>query len=309
MDALTSFGAEYALLAVFGLALIERLGAPLPAFPALIVAGALAAQDPMLGVWALLLGLSASVLGDTAWYAAGWRFGRRVLGLICRVSLSPDACVRQTEFNFDRYGVAALVIAKFVPGLSTLAPSLAGALRLAPRHFFVFNTAGAALWAGAGVVVGLLLHDQIEGVVGWLAAFGGFALLLIAAAIAAYILYRWVQRRSTLADRELPRISVSELNDKLLRGEMPVIFDVRSAAQRRIDSRRIPGARSLELKRVLLDAVPADADVIVYCACHNDVSAVRAARLLRRRGVRRALPLAGGLDGWARAGLQLENWG
>jgi membrane protein DedA with SNARE-associated domain len=158
MDSLTAYFAQYGLAAVFGVVLLEQIGMPIPALPVLVLAGAAANADPLFGACALLLAVIASSIGDFAWYAAGRRYGHRVLKALCRVSLSPDSCVRQTEATFERRGARTLLIAKFLPGLSTVAPPVAGALGLTPATFLALNGAGAALWAGTGLLVGLLFH-------------------------------------------------------------------------------------------------------------------------------------------------------
>lgn len=301
--------AEYGLIAVFAVVLLEQLGAPVPAMPLFLLAGALAAQDALYGVWALALAIIASTLGDLVWYAAGRRFGYKVLKLMCRVSLSPDSCVRQTETTFERRGVATLVIAKFVPGLSTLAPPLAGALGVRPSSFLIFNGAGAALWAGAGIVGGLVFHDQIDGLLIRLVDFGSYALMLVAALLALYVAYRWWERRRFAQQLRMSRISVDELQTLIERGEEPLILDVRSRAHRILHGRRIPGAQAVDLDDIesALPVMRGERDIIVYCACPNDASAVKVARLLRSRGIVRVRPLAGGIEAWTAAGLALES--
>src|SRR5512147_1339546 len=144
---MTRFFAEHGLAAVFGFVLLEQLGAPIPALPVLLLAGAHAISDPMSAVYALALSVLACSVADLAWFWAGRRYGYRILKLLCRVSLSPDSCVRQTEANYEKRGAATLVIAKFVPGLATVAPPVAGALGLKTSSFLLYNGAGAALWS------------------------------------------------------------------------------------------------------------------------------------------------------------------
>src|SRR5467141_1739405 len=152
--------AQYGLALVFANVLLEQLGLPIPAIPALVVAGALSAegQFPPLAVFGVAF--VACMMGDAAWYLAGRRYGRRVMKLLCRVSLSPDSCVRQTENRFGRWGRLTLVLAKFVPGLSTVARPLAGAMRLGLGSFELLNGLGSILWIVAAVGAGMLFHTQ-----------------------------------------------------------------------------------------------------------------------------------------------------
>src|SRR6267154_2073859 len=136
--------AQYGLALVFANVLLEQLGLPIPAIPAFGVA------------------FVACMMGDAAWYLAGRRYGRRVMKLLCRVSLSPDSCVRQTEFRFERWGKLTLVVSKFIPGLSTIAPPLAGAMRLGWPSFLLLNGLGVTIWAGGAIGAGMLFHAQIN---------------------------------------------------------------------------------------------------------------------------------------------------
>lgn len=190
MDTLLALFDQHALAVVFFGVLIEQAGAPLPALPILLLAGAQGVADGVFAVQALVLATLASLAADGVWFGAGRRWGRAILSLLCRVSISPDSCVRQSEVSFSRRGVATLVIAKFVPGLSTLAPPLAGALGLSWRNFLLFNLAGTALWAGSGLAAGMVFHGQIDALLGLLERLGNVALPAVAAAVALYVAAR-----------------------------------------------------------------------------------------------------------------------
>lgn len=298
-----------ALLAVFFGVLVEQLGAPLPALPFLLLAGVAAAGDGVFAVKALLAATLASTIADSLWFFAGRHYGRRVLALLCRISISPDSCVRQSEVSFARRGVATLVVAKFVPGLSTLAPPLAGALGMRAGAFMLFNLAGTALWAGGGIAGGLLFHDQIERLLERLSDLGGVALGAVATLLALYLALRaWRRWGRARALARLPRVQPAELADLIARGAALVIVDVRAAALHDAHGERIPGARHIELAGIAqasTDDWPETAEIVTYCACPNDVSALQAAQLLNQRGFR-VRALAGGIDGWSAAGYALE---
>jgi membrane protein DedA with SNARE-associated domain/rhodanese-related sulfurtransferase len=298
-----NFDPEYGLISVFAVVLVQQLGAPIPATPVLMLAGAHAAADPLYGVYALGLAIVASALGSLPWFWAGRRYGHRVLNVVCRISLSQDSCVRQTENLFGRYGAAALVAAKFIPGLARVGPPLAGTFRFGTSAFLLFYGAGNALWAGAGLLAGLVLHDQIGWLLDWLAAFSGQALVIVLGVVALYVAWRWLARRRFLNSLRATRIGVAELNDMIRRGEAPIVLDVRSRTHRSLDPRMIPGAHAVDLDNLeaALPQVAPGRDVVVYCACPNDATAVKVATLLMRRGVGRVRPLAGGFDAWVSA--------
>lgn len=303
---------EHDLATVFGIVLLQQLGAPIPALPVLMFAGAGAIGHPLHALYALVLSIVASTIGNLAWFWAGRHYGYRVLDLLCRVSLSPDSCVGQSELKFERYGVLTLVFARFVPGLSFLAPPLAGALRFRTLRFVAYNAAGTALWSALGLLLGFVFHAEIDWLLDQLAALCGYALFVITMLIGLYVTYRWFDRRRFLRSLDAVRVGVDELEAMINRGDDPIILDVRSRTHRRIDGRTIPGARTLDLddradlRRTLAD-VPRDRDVVVYCACPNEATAAKVAMLLRDGGIVRVRPLKGGIEAWVTARLRIDN--
>ena len=281
---------------------------PIPSLPVLLVAGAKSIEDPIYGVYALAVSTLGCLLAELVWFWAGRRYGFRVLKLLCRVSLSPDSCVRQTESVFERRGPATLVLARFVPGLATVAPPLAAALGFKLPTYLVYNGIGAALYCGSGLILGFAFHSQIDWLLGRASQLGGNALLVVAVLLALYIAYRWWDRYRFLKTLHTARISVVELDRMISGGEEPVVLDVRSRAHRERDGRKIPGAQPVDLDDLesTLAGIPRDREVVVYCACPNEVSAAKVAMLLRQRGIRKVRPLAGGIDAWILAGLRIE---
>lgn len=306
---LTRLATEHGAALVFLFVLAEQLGAPIPALPLLVVAGALAADGHLSAPLLLAAALAASLLGDLAWYFAGRRYGHRVLKTLCRISISPDTCVRQTEDVFLRHGPASLVFAKFVPGWSTVAPPVAGALSMTTPRFLAYDGAGALLWAGAGIVTGWLFHAQVDAVLEGLQAAGGWGLLLLGAALGVFLAIKVWERQKVYRALAAARISPEELHRLMDEGHDPVILDVRSNANRALDLRRIPGAIAVDFDTIEaeIERLPRDREVVVYCACPNEASAAKLAALLRRRGFERARPLQGGIDAWQAAGLRLER--
>jgi membrane protein DedA with SNARE-associated domain/rhodanese-related sulfurtransferase len=302
------FYADYGLPIIFGAVLVQQLGVPIPVFPLLILAGAQAFVDPVHGIWALALSVLASSLGNYAWFRAGRRYGYRVLKAVCRMSLSQDSCVSQTESAFERYGPGTLVIARFLPGLGMVAPPLAGGVGLETSTFLLFNGVGSMLWAAAGLALGWAFHAQVESLLDALATLGNQALVLVPVLVALYVAYRaWVRWRFRKALRAA-RISVEELHAMMSRGDDVLLLDVRSRLHRRLDGRSIPGSTPIDLDDVdqALAKIPRDREIVVYCACPNEATAASVALRLRKSGVSRIRPLAGGVDGWASAGFGLE---
>jgi membrane protein DedA with SNARE-associated domain/rhodanese-related sulfurtransferase len=298
---------QYGLVVVFACILVEQLGMPFPGYGLLIVTGALAARGQLSIGGLLATAVIACLIADHVWYYIGRRSGRKVLKLLCKISLSPDSCVRQTESIFTRFGAPSLTVAKFVPGFASMATALAGAMRIRPVSFLVFDFIGSVLWAGVGLGLGWLFSNAIDDVLATLGRLGRWGLMLIVGALALYVASKWWQRYRFNRQLRMDRVSVDSLAGLIDSGKGPVIVDVRSDAAR--EEGRIPGAipsTGDHLPPELL-AHPKDMMVVVYCACPNDASAVVAARKLLEKGFRNVRPLAGGVDAWVAAGRGLES--
>ena len=296
-------------LVIFLNVLVEQLGAPVPAIPTLVVAGALAADGRFSGAGVGALALAACLIGDSSWYFAGRTYGIRIMKLLCRISLTPDICVSQTQASFERWGAGALIFAKFVPGLSMIAPPLAGATRMGYARFAAFSLLGALLWVGAAMLAGALLKSEIVRLLPRLADVGGAALALLLVLLAAYIAFKWWERRRFYAALEMARISAADLYSQMQSGAAPVIVDVRSSTAQGLDRRRIPGALHVPVQEVErhMASLPRDSEIILYCTCPNEASAAHAARVLLNHGFRRVRPLYGGLEAWVAAGYAVEE--
>ncbi len=258
---------RYGPLIVFANVFLEQIGAPIPALPTLIVAGALAAQGQMSLPALLGAALVASLAADTVWFLLGRWQGHRVLKTVCRLSLSPDSCVRGTEDLFERAGMPSLLYAKFIPGYSTVAPPLAGAMGRSLGAFLLWDTFGSLLWLGSGVLLGAIFHRAIDRVVDYLETLGFWALVVLAVALLLVIAFKWWQRRRVMKILRLARISVEELKRLMDAGETPTIVDVRNRAAHLHDPRRIPGAIRMTFDEIdeKLAELPRDREVVLYC--------------------------------------------
>lgn len=268
MESLTQYVVAYGLPLIFAVVLIEQLGAPIPAIPVLVVAGALAVDRDLSAVLeVLLVAVGASLLADSSWFLLGRRQGIRILKTLCRISLSPDSCVRQTESVFERWGMPSLLFAKFIPGFSTVAPPLAGAMGASLPSFLLYDGGGALLWAGAGVAGGMIFHRAVDRVLTYLTSIGSAAFFLLAGALLLFLAFKWWQRRRFYKVLRMARITVDELRRLIDEGHAPVVVDVRTSGALARDPRRIPGATVLEAKDLdaRLGELPRDREIILYC--------------------------------------------
>jgi membrane protein DedA with SNARE-associated domain/rhodanese-related sulfurtransferase len=306
MEHLIDFVQLRGLTTLFVALFLKRMGVPLPALPFLLVAGAQGADDGLYALEALAVATAAVVLADTAWFLAGRRYGRVMLGLMCRISISPETCIRRSEVGFARRGTITVLAAKFVPGVSGVTPPLAGALGMRTSSFMLLNLAGTVLWVGSALAVGLVFHAQVGSVVRWLQDMGNAALPYVVAAFALYIL--WLLARRLMIHRAVskaPRIAPVALAERLARGEPLVLVDVRGAGTPQ--GERIPGAVFASARDTLDSppSLPPDVELVTYCDCPNDVSAARAALQLARQGAR-VWVLEGGMPAWVASGYAVE---
>jgi rhodanese-related sulfurtransferase len=193
-----------------------------------------------------------------------------------------------------------VVAAKFIPGLSTLAPPMAGNSGLNAAKFLFFDGLGSLLYVGCFVLVGVLFSHQLDQILNALASLGRSALGVVVGLFALYIGYKYFQRRRLLNELRMARITADELHQKQEAGENLVILDLRSSDELQQDPSLVRGALHMSLDEVSLhlQEIPRDRDIILYCSCPNEVTSARTALLLHRNGFRRVRPLLGGIDAW-----------
>ena len=286
------------------------IGLPVPAMPTLIVVGStlVAARDPLLIIATFLGALAGAFLGDAAWFLTGRRFGYRVLDGLCRISLSPDTCVRRASGFFEKRGVKLLLVSRFIPGLSLVAIPIAGAGDTRFVRFTMYDLLGAALWVSVGLSVGMLFYRQIDAVLAALRQFGLGLATVAAIGLLLWIGFRYLRRALLLARLRKSRISVDELSILLANEPGALIVDVRSAMSRRDDPYVIPGSRLFDLATAdqELATLPRHSAVVIYCSCPNEVSAAKVAERLSKLGFSNVRPLTGGLGAWREAGRDVE---
>jgi membrane protein DedA with SNARE-associated domain/rhodanese-related sulfurtransferase len=291
---LTQFG----VLLVFASVLLEQVGLPVPAPPVLVVSGALAGAGSMRPELVLAAALAGCLMADHAWFVIGRRHGRRLLAAICKLSLSPDTCVRKTDDLISRHGAGLLLVAKFIPGVSAVAVPTAAAMGIGYRRFLTFDAFGSLLWAGAYIGIGAIFSREITRLLEAMDWIGGGSLAVLAALFALYIGAKFLHRRRLRRLHRLVRISPEEVVSLLAEDPDLLILDARSALARSEDPRQLPRAIVLE-DRSATDVLPHEArdrTVVTFCTCPNEASAALLAEQLIRAGFRRVRVLTGGID-------------
>jgi membrane protein DedA with SNARE-associated domain/rhodanese-related sulfurtransferase len=299
----------YGYFLLFGWVLVEQLGIPLPATPVLLAAGALSAEHEISFLLALGSGVAASLVADSAWFYIGRYWGHRVMGVLCRLSIEPTVCVRQTESSYGKHHARTLLFAKFVPGLSILAPPVAGQKGMGYQRFLVFDGAGALIWVGVLLGVGRAFGSVLQknpGLLDWAGKFSG---ALLAVGIVGFLAGRFIRRRMILHKLIEARLEPEELKNWLDAGEDVFIVDLRSADDLAAEAFTLPGALHIApdaLSKRHLE-IPRDRDIVLFCACRpSDATSVKTAVMLQKLGIDRVRPLRGGYHEWKRLGYPME---
>ncbi|HZP22622.1 MAG TPA: VTT domain-containing protein [Terriglobales bacterium] len=267
MKEMLEFVLHYGYALLFLWVLIEQSGLPIPATPLLLAAGALAGQGRMSLAVVVMLTAAGCVGADIFWYHIGKRRGAVVLNMLCRIAMEPDSCVRRTEHTFSKYGARTLLICKFVPGLNTAAPALAGMVSEPYGRFFLFDIIGALLWTVTYTLLGFIFSKQLDRIAQGTHLLGGGLLVLFATGVVAYVLYRWYDRERFLRQVKGDRITPDELKHELEAGMRPVIIDLRHPLDVLTDPRTLPGAlqispEDLETRHT---EITRDGDIVLFC--------------------------------------------
>jgi membrane protein DedA with SNARE-associated domain/rhodanese-related sulfurtransferase len=298
----------YGYVLLFAWILVEQFGVPLPATPILLAAGALSAEGQLSFTLALLAGLAGSLVADSTWFFFGRRYGHQVLRLLCKLSMEPTVCVRRTQDSFGRRRQLTLVISKFVPGLATLAPPVAGQNGMGFAEFLLFDGIGIIAWVGALLTAGRLFGDALKrdpSLLNWAGRFSGALLVL---GIIGFIMGRILRRRMVLKDLAAARLEPEDLKRQLDAGELVYIVDLRHPLELLPDPFTLPGALHFSpdsLTQRHLE-IPRDRDVVLFCTCPSEATAAKTAMTLIKLGIERVRPLRGGYDEWKRLGFPVD---
>jgi len=301
------FFLHYAYWILFLWVMIEQFGVPIPSIPLLLTAGTLTATHKLSLPLVLIAVTLGSLVSDSVWYAMGKKYGGGVVKLLCRLSMESSTCVRRTENYFTRHGAGALVVAKFIPGLGSVAAPIAGQTGMRYRFFAIFDTAGILLWAVAFTLAGRFFGDVLKRNPNALEWVEHFAFLLFVLLLLGFFVWRFFRQRAFLREIRMARVEPNELKT-MLDHEQPVyIVDLRHPLDYLPDPRTLPGAVLLSPDTLVqqADHIPRDRDVVLFCTCPSEATAAKMALAIRKLGVYRVRPLRGGFDEWKRLGYPL----
>jgi len=297
--------AQHGYSILFAFVFLEVIGFPLPAAPILLVAGGASAHGPLAPGASILTAISAMLLGDALMYIFGRYTGWWVLGVLCRLSISPESCILRSADAFYKRGRSVLVFAKFVPGINALAAPLSGSMKMPFRKFALFDLAGAMLYILTYWGAGYLFSDFLGAITRGYSQFSSFVAWTVAIFVACWIVYR-----SLMAVRERKQIKVAKVSprDVVKRSDSVAIYDVRSHGYYEANAKRIEGSTRFEpsaLNQPSAPALPRDKEIVLYCTCIREATSIKVARVLAERGYNVSV-LTGGLRAWKKAGLPTE---
>jgi len=301
---------QYGVLAICVSVLLEDSGLPIPSYPVLMLASAFTLTT-LTAPLVLIAAVAAAIAADSVWYFAGVRLGPRIMQFVCRMSFSPENCVRTTESRFARIGPWALLMVKFLPGIALATIVFSGMTRLRFARFLVFDAVGSAIYLGLPLLLGRIFHNAIAAMLTYFAQFGQIGALLVVALIAVYACIRWLRRRVLIRQLSAARVSVEQLLDMAHSGGSPVILELQTRKQPAMEG-SIPGA--LPVSRFGLAAAvrqfPRSAEIVIYTPTAKPTANLRleltAARLLQKAGFKKIRPLHGGLKAWIAAGYPVQ---
>src|SRR5277367_4284610 len=287
----------------------EAIGVPVPGAVALVAGGAAVAAGVLYGPAAWWFAVLAMLVADSMLYALGSYTGWTILKFLCRISVDPETCVLRAAESFYRRGRPTLIVAKFIPGVSTMAAPLAGSMKMPFFQFLGLDFLGASIYALAYGAVGFIFRDFIAKIIGGFRAAGHVVEIVIVLAVIAFIAYRaafyWRHRK----DRMVPRVHVAEVAAKLQTqgAEKIMLADVRSHGYYAAGAMRIRGSIRIEPNNLSAEIkkFPRDRDMYLYCTCRSEATSASVAHLLREQGFK-AFVIVGGLAAWRKAGEPLE---
>lgn len=309
MHSTIEFLIRHGYVVLLGWVFVEQIGLPVPSLPIMLAAGALAGMGH-LSFWASLFFVAISAISaDSIWYVLGRRKGIRILQIICKISLEPDSCVRRTEGIFAKQGARSLLLAKFIPGLGSVAPPLAGIFHMRTRKFLLYDGAGCVIWGLTFLGTGYAFSTQIEHIAEQAERLGSGLAVLIIGALVAYIAWKYIARQRFMRELRIARITPEELKAEIDGGQKLMIVDLRHSLDFEADPETIPGAfrmdaQELESKN---EHLPRDREVVLYCTCPNEATSARVALLLRKQGIKKIRPLQGGLEAWRQLGYPVDG--
>jgi len=269
MTALLTILGRHGYALTFAVLLAETIGLPFPASIALVAAGAGIASHTLSATGVVLAALLGLMAGDIWQFWLGRYTGWALLGFLCRLSMNPETCMLRSAESFYKRGKATLVIAKFIPGVNTMAAPLAGSMKMRFGQFLGLDFAGAMLYTVTYLLIGYVSRDFLAATLNSFYIAGRVMEIAIVIAIVVYIVYRIMQYQKYREYDFVPGIPAEELASRIAAGEADriQIVDVRSHGYYDIGAERILGSIRIEPNNLEeeIKNLPKDKEIYLYC--------------------------------------------
>lgn len=268
MPEVLQFLIDHGYTVIFVWVALDQAGLPLPTLPLLLAAGALAGMGELSLPLVLLVCVIATIPIDLFWFWLGRLRGVRVLHLLCILSLEPDYCVRDTEALFKKLGPISVVLAKFVPGLQTLAPPMSGLTGMRMSTFFILNLIGTLLWSGAFVMVGWTFHNELEQIAETAAETGLVAGAVLGSLVIGYFAYKIITQQRFLRSLRMRRLRPEDVKERIDNDEDFHILDLRHDYDFKALPHLLPGAVRVPMESIDRHntKIPKNSDIVLYCS-------------------------------------------
>jgi membrane protein DedA with SNARE-associated domain len=269
MNDLLSMMARHGYALTFCVLFAEAIGFPFPAAIAMVAAGAAVASHTLDATGVLLAAIVALMIGDIAQFWLGRYAGWALLGFLCRLSMNPETCILRSAESFYKRGKVTLVIAKFIPGINTMAAPLAGSMNMRFSQFLRLDFAGALLYSTTYLLIGFLSRDFLAATLNNFHAAGRVMEVILVTAVVVYAVYRIAQVFKYRKYSLVPRVQVEELAARLAsaNADRVQIVDVRSHGYYDRGAERIHGSIRIEPNNLdeEIKTLPKDKDIYLYC--------------------------------------------
>jgi membrane protein DedA with SNARE-associated domain/rhodanese-related sulfurtransferase len=279
---------------------------PVPANLFLLAAGALARGGELNILLVLVIGVLGCLGGDLVWFQAGRHWGRQIIRVLCVFSSDPLYCAQRAHNAYARWGLRSLIVAKFIPGLDSVTPPLAGIEGSSRLAFLAYDSLGSLLWSGLYAVLGYLFASRLAVIAVSMARFGDVLLLVVGIPLAFYIIrHIWVMMQM-LCHLRLRRITPAVLHKKITSAEQVAIIDLLGFEEGQEDYAGIPGAVRMDPARLrsrIRVVVPENLGIVLYCSSSGELTSARVAVALQKIGISNVWVLEGGLGAWKKEGF------
>jgi membrane protein DedA with SNARE-associated domain/rhodanese-related sulfurtransferase len=292
---------DYAPFVIFAVAFLETLGVPFPAFPLFVLSGCLIIEGSLSWQPIVITAMTGALTADLAWYYLGKHMGKKAIGFLCRWSVNPDSCIGRSQTLFIHNSIPVILVAKLIPGVNTLVPSLSGIMGISPLRYIILDAAGCLIWVSAGISLGLAFG---RGVLSRLTEVQYTLLFLVIAMLVFYVIFRIGYRYYLVKRYTIPLIEADVLQRDLASDPTIILLDLRTSTDYADSTQVLPGAQRIppaELERSV-DSLPQKRKIVLYCNCRNKSAGAGIARTFINKGYTDIHTLQGGYEEWIKRG-------